>query len=420
MSAIRTLLLATALVTYASPAADYATLYRETVAAWRAGDMDRALSLQQEALLLRPDFPGMLENIAQIQLAREDAPGVLAALERMAALGYATTLPMDSLAPLIPEGRIDALRTRFDRNAAPAGEATTAYALDLPRFIPEGIAYDAARDVLYLGSIHLGVIVAVAADGTSRTLVGPEGSLWGVFGMEVDPRSGMLWVATNRVPEYGGDSTGDPGTAAIVSVDPYSGAVVSRFHLPVDAEAVLGDLTLGADGTVYTSDGYGGVYALDPRSGAWRTLLSAGVMTSPQGLALQPDGSALYVADYRGGILRIPLDGSPPAALRLPADTAIYGIDGMELWSDHMLVVINGSAPHRILELRLAPDGLSASAVRTLLRADPRFAEPTLATVRGGELLVVADSHWDSFGADGELPDEPLSGPTILAVPLDH
>jgi sugar lactone lactonase YvrE len=402
-------------------AADYATLYRETITAWQAGELDRALELQQQALDLRPDYPGVLENIAAIQVRRGDAAAAIASLRRLADLGYQPTLPMGLYEPLSEHVQWGPLMQAFERNGAPSGTATTLVQLNYGGWIPEGIAYDQQLGQLYLGSIRHGVIVAVDARGDTRQLIGPEAGLWSVFGMEVDPRSNMLWVSTSKVPEYRGASDGATGAAAIVSVDPYSGAVVSRFRLPVDGDAVLGDLTLGEDGTVYASDGYGGVYALEPRSGSWRTLLPSGVMTSPQGLALAPDGSALFVADYRGGITRIPLDGNEPEPLRIPDDAGIYGIDGMEYWNGHLIVVINGSRPHRVLDLHLTPDGTRVDAVRVLLSADPRFDEPTLTALRGGELLMIADSHWNRFDADGELPpDEELSGPTVLAVPLDR
>jgi sugar lactone lactonase YvrE len=402
-------------------AADYGTLYRQTIEAWQAGEFDQALSFQMEAQRLRPDYPGILENIAAIQVRRDDHDAAIASLQRLAALGYQPNLPMNLYEPLAEHAGWPALIESFERNGVASGYARTEVELSLGGWVPEGIAYDAALEKIYLGSIRHGEILSIGPDGAVETLIDRDGGLWSVFGMEVDPRSNMLWVATSYMEQYTGPTAPEPGAAAIVSVDPYSGAIVSRFRIPTDEAAVLGDLTLGDDGTVYTTDSLGGVHALVPRTGAWRTLLPAGVMTSPQGLALHPDGSALYVADYRGGITRIPLDGGEPAPLELPADAGIYGIDGMECWNGHLVVVINGSNPHRILDLHLEPGGTRVDEVRSLLRADPRFDEPTLTAIRGGELLVVADSHWNRFDADGGLPpDEELSGPTVLAVPIDH
>jgi hypothetical protein len=402
--------------------ADYGTLYRQTIAAWQAGEFDEALRIQQLAQVLRPDFPGILENIAAIQVRRDRPDEALASLQRLAELGYQPTLPMSLYEPIAGQPEWEPLIQAFERNGASSGEADTVVQLSLGAWVPEGIAYDAVLDTLYLGSVRRGVIIAIDSDGQAEGLIGPEGGLWGVFGMEVNPRSNMLWVATSNFrPEYAGDSDGTPGAAAIVSVDPYSGAVVSRFVIPNDQPSVLGDLTLGEDGTVYTSDSLGGVHALTPRNGAWRTLLPAGIMTSPQGLALNGDESLLYVADYRGGITIIPLDGGEPRPLALPDDVGVYGIDGMEFWNDRLLVVINGSRPHRVMELHLSADGTTVTATQSLLRADPRFDEPTLTAIRGGELLLIADSHWNRFDADGNLPpDEEMSGPTVLAVPLDH
>ena len=76
---------------------------------------------------------------------------------------------------------------------------------------------------------------------------------------------------------------------------------------------------------------------------------------------------------------------------------------------------------YRVLDLHLNADGTAVDQVEVLLRADPRFDEPTLSTIAADVLLVVADSHWNRFDAEGGLPPaEELSGPTILAVPIDR
>lgn len=416
------LLLAALSLTPSVQAATYAELYRATVEAFNAEDYDRALALQTEALVLRPGFPGVLENLALIQTRRSEHDDAIARLQELAAMGYQLSLPLALYQPLAEHPGWEPLMAQLEANAQPQGEATTFYQGSFGAWVPEGIAYDPALGTLYLGSVRHGVIVAIDGDGESETLLGPEAGLWAVFGMEVDRRTRMLWVATSHLrPEYAGPNEEDPGAAAIVSVDPYSASVVSRFVLPADGAAVLGDLTLGEDGTVYTTDSLGGVHALEPRSGAWRTLLPAGVMTSPQGLALSGDEALLYVADYRGGITVIPLDGADPYPLAMPEGAGAYGIDGMEFWNGRLLVVINGSRPHRVLELELTADGSAVTEARSLLRADPRFDEPTLTAVQDGHLLLIADSHWNRFDREGNLPpDEELSGPTVLAVPLSH
>ena len=47
----------------------------------------------------------------------------------------------------------------------------------------------------------------------------------------------------------------------------------------------------------------------------------------------------------------------------------------------------------------------------------PEFDEPNLGVIRDGELLFIANSHWNRFDRDGKLPTD-LTGPVVLALGL--
>ena len=47
----------------------------------------------------------------------------------------------------------------------------------------------------------------------------------------------------------------------------------------------------------------------------------------------------------------------------------------------------------------------------------PEFDEPTLGTIVGDHFYFVANSHWNRYDADNNLPDD-LTGPIVLRLEL--
>jgi len=125
----------------------------------------------------------------------------------------------------------------------------------------------------------------------------------------------------------------------------------------------------------------------------------------------------LFVADYVGGLYRVRLaDGQVE---RITSADAIntYGIDGLYRHGNELVAIQNGIRPHRVVAMALSDDGLSITGSRTLARNLPEFDEPTLGTIVGDSFYFVANSHWNSFDRNNNLPDG-LSNPIILKLPL--
>jgi hypothetical protein len=70
-----------------------------------------------------------------------------------------------------------------------------------------------------------------------------------------------------------------------------------------------------------------------------------------------------------------------------------------------------------VVTFSLSDNGLSITGSRTLARNLPEFDEPTLGTVVGDDFYFIANSHWNRFDRNNNLPDG-LSNPLILKVPL--
>ncbi len=120
------------------------------------------------------------------------------------------------------------------------GLNTRDYALPGAQTYPEGVAYDAARKVLFTGSAATGDIYAVNAASGAVSLFSKGGAQGRAtaLGLLVDP-VGRLWVA-------GGAS----GTLSVLSRD---GAPVATLKTPASPRPYLNALTL-AGGAVYVTD----------------------------------------------------------------------------------------------------------------------------------------------------------------------
>lgn len=95
-----------------------------------------------------------------------------------------------------------------------------------------------------------------------------------------------------------------------------------------------------------------------------------------------------------------------------------FGIDGLYRYKNELIAIQNGIQPHRVVTFELAPDGLSIVGSRLIASNLPEFDEPTLGTIVGEQLFFVANSHWNRFDQDNNLPDE-LVGPVILSVAIE-
>ena len=287
----------------------------------------------------------------------------------------------------------------------------TAFQLADRAFAAEGIA--ALPDSsLVLGSVHLGIIVRVAPDGTVTPFATAPGR-WSAMGLAVDLPRNALWAATAAWPQARDADSTDHGRTALVRFDLATGAVAER----VERAGVLGDVTVGPGGRVVVTDGLlGTVLVLDGDS--LRTLVPPGVLHSPQGLAFGRDPQKLFVVDYRYGLVAV--DAETGAVTLVPHVPGVEdrGADGLAYADGALYAVQNGVSPHRVQRWRLSADETRVVSADVLASAegDGRFSEPTLATVAGDWLYVVSASGWAQFGDDGALDVGAAPLPTVIRV----
>lgn len=408
-------LFACALLLFTSAVADDYRLARaELVAAYQQADYPAMLAAAQKALVARPGFPGALFNLAMAQALGGDAPASLQTLQVLPPKGVDFGADeLDVFAALRDLNGWNAYLSEVQSLYEPVGDASVALNIDIPQFVPEGIAINDSGD-MFLGSIRTGALLRAAEN--IRT-VSNGGGHWSVFGMRFHS-DGSLWFASAAVPQL--ENVGDSeGRSGLFRIEPTSGKITRAAILPQgEAAQVLGDLIIADNNTIYTTDSLSGaVYRYFIEADEFEILVERGELGSPQGLVLDESGQYLYVADYIGGLFRVSLEDGDLVKLTVPENVTDYGIDGLYRYGDELIAIQNGIRPHRVVALKLAGDGLSVTGSNTLASNLAEFDEPTLGVVRGDDFYFVANSHWNRFDAENNLPDD-LSGPIILKIAL--
>jgi sugar lactone lactonase YvrE len=394
----------------------YADARGELVAAYQAEDFAAMRVAADKALQARPEYPGALFNLAFSEALDGDADAAMMTLVRLAEKDIDFGIEdIEAFADLKSHFLWGDYLTAIERIREPVGEAEVAAESDESDFIPEGIAMDPNGDII-LGSIRHGRFLLDPGDFL-EIQIGPFGH-WSVFGMRFDEQGG-LWFASSHVPQYAGVTDLSGYKAGLFRLDGESITISDRARLPiVEGDQVLGDLVIADPETIYTTDSVDGpVYRYSIPAGRFSTLVPKGVFGSPQGLVLDESGEFLYVADYIGGLYRVHLESAEVEKVATPASISDYGIDGLYRHGNRLIAIQNGIQPHRVVALALSEDGKTIESIETLAMNLPQFDEPTLGTVVGDDFYFVANSHWNRFDRDGNLPQD-LTGPIVLRVDL--
>lgn len=362
------------------------------------GDSLGALAALDSAVARWPTQAAYSRAVARLA-ARLGLPDrAFPALERLTRFGAEWTLTDPAYARIINDPRLEAEATRNRAATAPLERSTVRWEVGVDSLLPEGVAFDSATERLFVSSLRSRKVLVREQDGRVHDFVASgAGGVGCVLGMAIDRRRGLLWVASADAgpimdyPEYN-------GTSALFAFDLRTGAFRHKVDLPPAQEGhQLGDVIVTQRGTIFASDSRAPVlYTI--AAGPLPRLATVAVQGDPrfrnlQGMVPTSDESAMYLADYSHGLLRVDLRTKGVVSLTPPAGTTLLGIDGMVSGGPGRLIgVQNGISPVRVIGIRLDPSGLAVTDVEVLDRPPLEPGEATLATGSGGEVLYVATS----------------------------
>lgn len=378
-------------------------------AAYTAGDTGTLLNLLPLASAMRPGNQTILYLLAYAHAANEEPEEALAVINRVVDLQVVPTMFSEHQETFATTRALPGYATLAARVAAlaePVGDVAVTRCGGPGDTIPEGVAV-APDGTLFLTSVRHGGLYRIGMDGAATRIDTPGGS---TMGMHFDT-SGLLWVATSALPQY----TGEDAATGVFAFDPQTDTVVEMYPFQAEGRHAFGDFAFLPDGTLVATDSLGrGAYRLNRESGSWTLLVGTDVLRSPQGIVVH--GAGLIIADYGTGLYHYDLAAGE--LTRIGDGPGVpYGIDGLYAVDGDLVAVQNGIAPNRVVRYTLTADGASVQSSEILAMNHPVFDEPTLGVVTGNRFLFVANSHWNRFNAENELPGG-LAPPCVLEVAL--
>jgi len=298
----------------------------------------------------------------------------------------------------------------------PLGESEPVVVLPDDVRFPESITWDESRQKFLIGSISDGSIHTLDTGGQVEELLkaNNENGLWAVMDILVDQARNRLWVSSAAIPVFSGYNPADKGRSALLEFNLETLELIRTYPVPVDQNPhVLGSMVLGPNGDIYIADrALPIVFKKAAGEEKIKAVLASRDMVSLRGIAMQPDGEIMYLADREMGIMVADFKGRRAMKLGIPETLNLGGIDGIYLWNNHLVIIQNGNSPERVMRLELDETHTKVIAIRPLAVAQIEFDSPGFGTIRGEDLIYFANRQLNN--TEGKV--KPV---TILRTPLD-
>ena len=378
--------------------------------------VQQTIAAIKKLLEQRPADPSLYFYLASFQSQANERDNALASLKKVNELGDGFLPgPHFGFDKLLADPDFESIRNSLEGRLPVVADAKVAFTLADKAFAPEGIAYDPKSKSFFVGSVTRKQIVRISPNGKVSVFAGDKEGLQQILGLAVDARRKRLYaVSTTAV------ANATPPYNAVLAFDLRTGKRTGEFLVP-DARQ-LNDVAIAPDGKLYATDsGAGTIMKFDPsqKSGAPTVFLPAGTIRGSNGLALSPDGKALYVA-HSTGVVRVDTATAKVDRLQPPARQTISAIDGLYWWQGDLVGIQNITNPGRVIRIRLNKAGTEITRIDTLQsHHNPAFDQPTTGAIAGDALYVLGTTQLPRYNAKGEIENAAaLKNPKIVKVPL--
>ena len=302
----------------------------------------------------------------------------------------------------------DELVAAVRRDFPVVAQARPAFVTEERDLIPEGLAYDAKRNLFYLGSLNRKKIVKIDPDGRVSDFVpADQYGLLPVLGIRLDPTDGTVWANTFE----------DAGRAELVHFDS-TGKLLGRYAPKDNAKHGFNDLVVRKNGEVITTDSLNNqVFRFDPQSHAFTPLPPYRMLFYPNGIALADDDRSLYVADGVGVVKMDLVDNSSRDVDPGPRNT-LAGADGLYWRNGSLIAVQNGIGSARVAVFKLSKEGNRVMQTTVLENRTQFTVLPTTGAIRGNDFYFIVNSQIDNLNGDKIMDVTKLAAVRIAVVRL--
>ncbi len=284
-------------------------------------------------------------------------------------------------------------------------------AVDAPELFPESMAYLAATQRFYVGSVRYGRVSSVGFDGTIATLV-DDPSLHSTFGIVADEKRGTILACSADIGLSVRSTAADTTRICkVLTIDARSGEIVRTVDLiaSTPGKHLPNDAAIAADGSVYVTDTLSPIVFRISPTGEPETFVTDVRFAPPDGpggagldgIAIAPSGTIVANHIGHGTFFRIDPTTKAVTQVALPDDARLPGCDGMRFEKGDLVFaqsVLGGpNAKNAMVTLTSTDDWRTAKIGTTVPAA--RSTYQTVRTPRGvygiqsGLELLLKDPH---------------------------
>jgi DNA-binding beta-propeller fold protein YncE len=258
----------------------------------------------------------------------------------------------------------------------PSGNGEVAWKLDQRAAGFSAMAWDERRERFLVGRATDNLLLAVDPSGDSDVLLELPAGQEGIHGLALGADGDTLWVSGSELLKFGLTSK----------------ALQERIGPGVEG-AKLGAVTAAPDGSIYVIDTANAtLLRLQAGSESLQAVPTGELLHKPSALALNANGTQLYVADGVTGLVMV--DTLAQLAYPVSASDGLNMgyITGMAWHDGALLVVQSGFSPDRVIRMILDVAGAHIEEVAPMATALPEFDGPAAATVRDDQLVYFANA----------------------------
>lgn len=315
----------------------------------------------------------------------------------------------EMLAPLRRNSEFAELSAQAHKRYLAVHKAKVAFTVPEKDLFPEGLAYDPAKHVFYMGSMYRRKIVVITEKGEVSDFVKPDlYHLQPIGGVHVDPADQSLWAASDPDDAHGSE---------LYHFDA-QGRLVERYSPPGEGHHDLNDLVLYGSSAIYVTDTDANLtYRFDRKTHVFTPLNLPRPQVFPNGIALSEDSTRLYIADWLG-VIMMDLRDNSAREVDPGRHATLSNIDGL-YWYKNSLVGIQSVGTFRVMRWALSVDGWHVRAKKVLERGTPLVSFPTTGAIRGSRFYYIANTGIGNYN-DGKIEDSSRLEPVHIAVvPLE-
>jgi hypothetical protein len=312
----------------------------------------------------------------------------------------------------------DQLVDQVHKDFPAVNQARLVYVTTEKDLVPEGLAYDSARNVFYLSSQNLRKIVKIPGNTVIRAPAKgalPQKSsdfvssdsykLLPVLGIRIDPTDASVWS----------NSCLDEGKAELLHFDA-QGRLLGRYASQEPGKHCFNDLVVLPSGEVFLTDTLANkLLEFQPKTQAFAEVQASRELLEPNGITLPGDNQSLYFADQLG-VLRVDLKTRESVEVDAGVHSTLAGVDGLYWHKGSLIAIQNGIGTPRVAAFQLSNDGAHVSKTTILEYRSNLCVLPTTGALREDDFYYIVNSGSDNLNTNDRVLDVTKLEPVKIAV----